>query len=78
MMALNFQIFKTVYAWLAVPKKKITFTFLTLRDHGKVYVADMPNLSDGQLAHIGKENRHKEILCIYIWNDSDKAKYIHK
>ncbi len=22
-------------------------TFLTLRDHGKVYVADMPNLSDG-------------------------------
>ena len=30
-------------------------TFLTLRDHGKVYVADMPNLSDGQLAHVGKE-----------------------
>ena len=30
-------------------------TFLTLRDHGKVYVADMPDLSDGQLAHIGKE-----------------------
>ncbi len=30
-------------------------TFLTLRDHGKVYVADMPNLSDGQLAHIRKE-----------------------
>ena len=30
-------------------------TFLTLRDHGKVYVADMPNLSDGQLAHIGEE-----------------------
>ncbi len=30
-------------------------TFLTLRDHGKIYVADMPNLSDGQLAHIGKE-----------------------
>ena len=30
-------------------------TFLTLRDHGKVYVADLPNLSDGQLAHIGKE-----------------------
>ena len=29
-------------------------TFLTLRDHGKVYVADMPNLSDGQLSHIGK------------------------
>ena len=30
-------------------------TFLTLRDHGKVYVADLPNLSDGQLAHICKE-----------------------
>ena len=30
-------------------------TFLTLRDHGKVYVADLPNLSDGQLGHIGKE-----------------------
>ena len=30
-------------------------TFLTLRDHGKVYVADLPNLSDGQLAHIRKE-----------------------
>tara|TARA_Y100001968_G_C19303412_1_gene690312 strand:- start:388 stop:1014 length:627 start_codon:yes stop_codon:yes gene_type:complete len=30
-------------------------TFLSLRDHGKVYVADMPNLSDGQLAHIRKE-----------------------
>ena len=30
-------------------------TFLTLRDHGKVYVADLPRLSDGQLAHIAKE-----------------------
>ena len=30
-------------------------TFLTLRDHGKVFVADLPNLSDGQLAHIRKE-----------------------
>ena len=30
-------------------------TFLTLRDHGKVYVADLRNLSDGQLSHIGKE-----------------------
>ena len=30
-------------------------TFLTLRDHGKVYVADMHNLSDGQLAHISNE-----------------------
>jgi len=26
-----------------------------LRDHGKVFVADLPNLSDGQLAHISKE-----------------------
>lgn len=32
-------------------------TFLTLRDHGKVYVADLPRLSDGQLAHIDKEAR---------------------
>jgi hypothetical protein len=32
-------------------------TFLTLRDHGKVYVADLPRLSDGQLAHIAKEAR---------------------
>ena len=30
-------------------------TFLTLRDHGKVFVADLPNLSDGQLAHISKD-----------------------
>ncbi|MED5561793.1 MAG: histidine phosphotransferase [Cyanobacteriota bacterium] len=30
-------------------------TFLALRDHGKVYVADLPNLSDGQLVHICKE-----------------------
>lgn len=30
-------------------------TFLTLRDHGKVFVADLPYLSDGQLAHISKE-----------------------
>ena len=30
-------------------------TFLTLRDHGKVFVADMPDLSDGQLTHVGKE-----------------------
>jgi len=30
-------------------------TFLTLRDHGKVFVAELPNLSDGQLAHISKE-----------------------
>ncbi len=30
-------------------------TFLTLRDHGKVFVADLPNLSYGQLANISKE-----------------------
>ena len=30
-------------------------TFLTLRDHGKVYVADLPRLSDGQLTHINQE-----------------------
>ncbi|WP_320668387.1 histidine phosphotransferase [Prochlorococcus sp. MIT 1307] len=35
-------------------------TFLTLRDHGKVYVADLPNLSDGQLAHI--RNEAEEVL----------------
>lgn len=32
-------------------------TFLTLRDHGKVFVADLPRLSDGQLAHVGAEAR---------------------
>jgi hypothetical protein len=32
-------------------------TFLTLRDHGKVYVADLPRLFDGQLAHVAKEAR---------------------
>ena len=30
-------------------------TFLTLRDHGKVYVADLPRLSDGQLSRICRE-----------------------
>jgi hypothetical protein len=30
-------------------------TFLTLRDHGKVFVADLPRLSDGQLNHVAKE-----------------------
>lgn len=30
-------------------------TFLTLRDHGKVYVADLPRLSDGQLSRISRE-----------------------
>ena len=32
-------------------------TFLTLRDHGKVYVADLPRLSDGQLGQIEREAR---------------------
>jgi hypothetical protein len=32
-------------------------TFLTLRDYGKVYVADLPRLSDGQLTQIAKEAR---------------------
>jgi hypothetical protein len=32
-------------------------TYLTLRDHGKVYVADLPRLSDGQLAQITNEAR---------------------
>ena len=35
-------------------------TFLTLRDHGKVYVADLPRLSDGQLTQVAKEA--KEVL----------------
>jgi len=30
-------------------------TFLTLRDHGKVYVADLPRLSDCQLSQIARE-----------------------
>jgi hypothetical protein len=30
-------------------------TFLTLRDHGKVFVADLPRLSDGQLANVRRE-----------------------
>lgn len=30
-------------------------TFLALRDHGKVYVADLPRLSDGQLSTIARE-----------------------
>lgn len=32
-------------------------TFLTLRDHGKVYVADLPRLSDGQLIQVAQEAR---------------------
>jgi hypothetical protein len=30
---------------------------LTLRDHGKVYVADLPRLSDGQLIQVAQEAR---------------------
>lgn len=30
-------------------------TYLALKDHGKVFVADIPHLSDGQLTHISKE-----------------------
>lgn len=29
--------------------------FLTLNDHGKVYVGDLPKLSDGQLANLARE-----------------------
>ncbi|MEX1315867.1 MAG: hypothetical protein AB1Z22_01925 [Synechococcaceae cyanobacterium] len=32
-------------------------TYLTLRDHGRVYVADLPRLSDGQLARLMQEAR---------------------
>ncbi len=52
-------------------------TFLTLRDHGKVYVADLPNLSDGQLSHIFKEA--EEVLeslqrrITELENDPDNA-----
>lgn len=41
----------------AVNRSGVRPTFLTLRDHGKVFVADLPRLSDGQLAHVGKEAR---------------------
>ena len=41
----------------AVNRGGVRPTFLTLRDHGKVFVADLPRLSDGQLAHVGKEAR---------------------
>ncbi len=30
-------------------------TFLTLADHGKVYVADLPQMSDGQLENVKRE-----------------------
>ncbi|MCU0528808.1 MAG: hypothetical protein MUD04_04795 [Cyanobium sp. Prado107] len=32
-------------------------TYLTLRDHGKVYLADLPRLSDGQLVTLEREAR---------------------
>jgi hypothetical protein len=32
-------------------------TFLALRDHGKVFVADLPRLSDGQLCNVVREAR---------------------
>ena len=35
-------------------------TFLALRDHGKVFVADLPRLSDGQLCNVVREA--KEVL----------------
>ena len=38
-------------------RSSIRPTFLTLRDHGKVFVADLPRLSDGQLVHVGQEAR---------------------
>ncbi len=41
----------------ALNRSGVRPTFLTLRDHGKVFVADLPRLSDGQLAHVGKEAR---------------------
>ncbi len=41
----------------AVNRGGVRPTFLALRDHGKVFVADLPRLSDGQLAHVGKEAR---------------------
>jgi hypothetical protein len=36
-------------------RNPVRATFLTLRNHGKVYVADLPRLSDGQLAHVRRE-----------------------
>ena len=30
-------------------------TYLTLPDHGKVFVADLPQMSDGQLQNVGRE-----------------------
>ncbi len=39
-------------------------TYLTLRDHGRVYVADLPRLSDGQLSRLLQETREMhESLC---------------
>ena len=36
-------------------------TYLSLRDHGKVYVADLPRLSDGQLTQVA--NEAKDVLA---------------
>ena len=41
----------------APTRSTIRPTFLTLRDHGKVFVADLPRLSDGQLANVQREAR---------------------
>ncbi|MEO1004051.1 MAG: hypothetical protein AAFX65_13205 [Cyanobacteria bacterium J06638_7] len=39
-------------------------TYLTLRDHGRVYVADLPRLSDGQLSRLLQESREmQDSLC---------------
>ncbi len=39
-------------------------TYLTLRDHGRVFVADLPRFSDGQLSQVAKEARDvMESLC---------------
>ena len=39
-------------------------TYLTLQDHGKVFVADLPRLSDGQLGNIAREAREVyDSLC---------------
>jgi hypothetical protein len=42
---------------MAPTRSTVRPTFLTLRDHGKVFVADLPRLSDGQLANVQREAR---------------------
>ena len=39
----------------SLPRQIAKPTYLTLRDHGKVFVADLPRLSDGQLSQVAKE-----------------------